>query len=82
MAVIYDGQGQGGIVILISERHTDLRCSEISRPSEVYWLYHWCSTCTGCDRWRRHTDLDAKLRNKIVGHLRLVVMWPAQPECQ
>ena len=27
MAVIYDGQGQGGIVILISERHTDLQCS-------------------------------------------------------
>ena len=61
-------------MILISERHTDLRCSEISRPSEVYWLYHWCSACMGCDRWRRHTDLDAKLHNKIVGHLR-----PAQP---
>lgn len=36
MAMIYDGQGQGGILILVSERHTGLRCSEILRLSEVY----------------------------------------------
>jgi len=73
MAVIYDGQGQGGILILISERHTAAILRDFAAERSISaLLLVFC--VHGLRPVRRHTDLDAKLRNKSLGTSS--AMWP------